>query len=338
MVEAVKHLSMLATRSAAFSLLVTMLERMDRRCEGLLRVLTYHRVDEPEAQPALNPRLISATPEMFDRQMDFLAANYCVVSIGEVLSARRKGLMLPPRAVLITFDDAYRDFAEHAWPTLRRYGLPVTLFVPTAYPDQPQRVFWWDRLHQALCATARRDEIPTPLGRVPLATPEDRLRAAVRLVDYARTASPEAVAELIDGVCRELDAPPGVNGVLGWDELRRLAHEGVALAAHTQTHPLMSRMATETARAEAVGSLSDLRREIGEVPPVFSYPGGGVDDRVADALREEDVFKLAFTTRDGINDLRSADPLMLRRINVGQRTTVPILRARLLAGPLRARR
>lgn len=61
MMGAVKRLSSSASRSAAFSMFLALLERAERRRVGLLRVLTYHRVDEPKARPQLGPRLISAT-------------------------------------------------------------------------------------------------------------------------------------------------------------------------------------------------------------------------------------------------------------------------------------
>src|SRR5438128_7460507 len=119
--------------------------------------------------------------------MSFLAANYCVVSMLEVLDAARTGAALPPRSVLVTFDDAYRDFAEHAWPILQRYRLPATLFVPTAFPGHPDQVFWWDRLYRAVTGTARRGHLDTPLGRLPLKTPNHRDRAFTRLKDYVKT-------------------------------------------------------------------------------------------------------------------------------------------------------
>src|SRR3712207_2813854 len=145
----IKHLLLFATRSAAFSRFVGFLERADPQSPNLLRVLTYHRVDEPDAQPTLYPGLISATPAAFEQQMRYLSKHYNVVSMAEVLAAFQ-GAALPPRSVLVTFDDAYRDFAEHAWPTLRRYRLPATVFVPTAFPDRPQRIFWWDQLYHAV--------------------------------------------------------------------------------------------------------------------------------------------------------------------------------------------
>ena len=81
--------------------------------------------------------------------MGYLARHYEVVSLEEVLKAVEKETCLPKRAILITFDDAYCDFTDYAWPILRRLRLSATIFVPTAYPNQPYRGFWWDRLHRA---------------------------------------------------------------------------------------------------------------------------------------------------------------------------------------------
>jgi len=73
--------------------------------------------------------------------MECLAGNYHVVSVPELLDAVYENSPLPPKSVMITFDDTYRDFAEFAWPVLKQHKLPVTLFVPTAFPDQPDRSF-----------------------------------------------------------------------------------------------------------------------------------------------------------------------------------------------------
>jgi peptidoglycan/xylan/chitin deacetylase (PgdA/CDA1 family) len=91
----------------------------------------------------------------------------------------------------------------------------------------------------------------------------------------------------------------------------------------------MNRVSLEEVRAEAVGSLRDLEREIGPVPPIFAYPSGGFNDAVVRVLKREG-FALAFTTVRGINDLGAADRLRMRRINIGRRTTLAVLRARLL--------
>ncbi|MCA9999560.1 MAG: polysaccharide deacetylase family protein, partial [Anaerolineales bacterium] len=140
----VKKLSSLT----AVDSMMNMAERADNQRLNLLRVLTYHRVDDPEKRPSLYPR-VTVTPKEFVGQMQHLVAGYNPVSLDQVLEAMEAPVLraLPPRAVLVTFDDAYCDFAEQAWPVMKRYSIPATLFVPTAFPDQPQRTFWWDRLY-----------------------------------------------------------------------------------------------------------------------------------------------------------------------------------------------
>lgn len=322
----------LAARSPALAAFATLLERVDRPRPNLVRVLTYHRVDEPSARPALSPR-VTVSPRAFDEQMRYLAAHYQVISMNELLDVYRAGATLPERAVLITFDDAYSDFETNAWPILKRYGLPVTLFVPTAYPGNSQRTFWWDHLYQALRTADRRDPIETPVGRIALASPAQREQAYTRLRAYVKTLPHQEALTWVDEFCALLGAPPPEHAVLSWDALRRLAAEGVTLGAHSQTHPLLNRVSPEQARAEAVGSLRDLEREIGPVPPVFAYPGGGITDELVRTLAR-DGFLAAFTTVGGINDLRRADRFRLRRINVGPRASLAILRLRLVRLPV----
>ncbi len=319
----------LVTHHRLFSGLLTALERLGSGQSHFLRVLTYHRVDEPNGRPWLYPRIM-VTPQVFDQQMRFLATHYQVLSMPEVFELWSGGGNLPPRAVLVTFDDAYCDFAEHAWPILQRYRLPVTLFVPTAFPDQPERAFWWDRLYQSITFTLRRDALATPIGPMSLALAETRAQTFSKLRDHAKSLSHEAALHLVDQICAELDAPPPRSAVLGWDALRQLAREGVTLGAHTQTHPLLNRITLPQVQAEVVGSLHDLQREIGMALPIFAYPSGGVNAAVASVLEQAGV-RLAFGTTSGLNDWRNLNCLHLARINVGWRTPLPLLRVRMLS-------
>lgn len=331
MLSMIRKIAPIVTNSAAFERFVALLEHTDGGQANLLRVLTYHRVDEPQSHPWLDAGLISASPKAFETQMKYLAANYQPVSVFDVLAAFEEpgSKRLPARAVLVTFDDAYCDFEEHAWPILKQYGIPATLFVPTAFPDQPRRVFWWDRLFDAIRVTSV-NELITPIGTLPVSTAAQRDHAYLRLKDHLKTLPNDAAAALVEEICTGLGVAPHDNSVLGWESLRRLAGEGLTLGAHTQTHPIMNSIPVEEMHTEAKCSLHDLRRQIGLVPPVFAYPSGIYN---TDAVRavERAGFKLAFTTERGINELGKADPLRLRRINVGARTTLAVLRAQLLA-------
>ncbi len=99
-------------------------------------ILTYHSIDDSNS-------VISIDPAVFRHQVEWLATNGPpVMSIEALLNA-------PPdqNAVAITFDDAFENFATHAWPVLRDHGCPVTVFVPTGWVG---RTNGWDERNTSL--------------------------------------------------------------------------------------------------------------------------------------------------------------------------------------------
>lgn len=300
----------------------------------MLRILTYHRVCDLTSDADLDPHTVSATPADFARQVRHLAASYRVVSAEQALAALRGGPALPRRAVLLTFDDGYRDFGEIAWPILRRYGMSAVVFVPTAYPDAAAREFWWDRLARVLRLT-RLTVLDLPaIGPLALDTVEARQLSFRRLRSYLKTIPHPQAMETVERACEKLvaadDAAPRASSVLGWADLRALADDGVTVAAHTQTHPALTHVAPDDARREIRGSREDLERELA-VPavPIFSYPFGLHDERVVQLVREEG-FEAAVSCIDGQNSVPTMNPLRLRRTNITRRTSPFIFRLRLL--------
>ena len=290
----------------------------------------YHRVAELNDTPTVDSRSVSATPSGFTEQMRHLAKHYRVVSMPDVLDAAESRRELPERSVLITFDDAYADFADIPFPILRRFRLPATLFVPTAYPDHPELAFWWDRLYQAVRRTRRTELCDLPIGVLPLKTLGEKRRSLRVLQNYVTTLPHVEGMRLVDSICARLvEAPLNSGSVLSWDQLRRLAKEGVTLGSHTRTHPIMTQMSSAQIREEVKGSQQDLKKQIGFVLPIFCYPNGNHSDTVTDILREEGI-RLAFTTIAGKNELQSADLLRLTRIGISPRTSLPVFRLRLL--------
>ena len=295
----------------------------------MLRIVTYHRVAPLNDRELLNPRMISATPEVFQQHMRFLSQKYRVVSMENVLAAIDKKAILPKRAVLITFDDAYYDFAEYAWPVLKKLKLPATVFVPTGFPDHPERAFWWDRLYQAFAQTSLSSLETSPIGALPLRPAAVQIDSLKRLQNHIKTLAHEQAMALVDEVCAQLGVEPVVQkSVLSWDELRQLAKEGVALGAHTRSHPIMTRLSKDEIRAEIVASRGDLASEVGDSLPIFCYPSGGHSDGVVEILKQEKC-TLAVTTRDSHKNLQHADPFRLRRTNITRKSTLPVFRLRL---------
>jgi peptidoglycan/xylan/chitin deacetylase (PgdA/CDA1 family) len=95
-----------------------------------LRVLMYHKVND------LSPNAISVPTAVFARQMELLRElGYVVVDLEAVRAHYVDGVALSERAVLITFDDGYRDNLENALPILRAHGYPAVVFAPISFLD-----------------------------------------------------------------------------------------------------------------------------------------------------------------------------------------------------------
>ncbi len=118
--------------SAASGLLVRSLSSgVDRLAGGpRLSILIFHRVT-PEADP-LFPNEMQA--RRFEVLCAMLARDYQVLTLARAVRLRQQA-RLPPRALVITFDDGYADNATHALPILQRHGLAATFFVSTGFLD-----------------------------------------------------------------------------------------------------------------------------------------------------------------------------------------------------------
>ena len=98
--------------------------------EQALSILMYHKINDIPDNPTTVP------VALFDRQLERLGElGHTVVDLDTVLAHYTLGAPLPPNAVLITFDDGYRDTFENALPVLEKYGYTAVIFIPVAYMD-----------------------------------------------------------------------------------------------------------------------------------------------------------------------------------------------------------
>ncbi len=303
---------------------LTAMERATSRQSRSLAVLVYHRVGEPH--PHLDPAHLSATPEQFEAHVRYLTSVHNLVG-ADALTTTRQGGTLPPRAVAITFDYGYREFATVAWPILRRFGIPVTLFVPTAYPGDPARAFWWERLHR-LMATTGQPYVDVPFGRLPITTPATRAYAYRVIAAYLHTAPHARAMAMVEELAGQLGTVPARPEVLSWTELRALASEGLHIAPRARTHHLLDQLSRDEVAKEVEASRLDLERELGSCPPLFAHPAAELSPDLEKTLSGAG-FQVAFGTGKGLNDLRSMNWLDLRRIPVQFEGSLAQLRTRL---------
>jgi peptidoglycan/xylan/chitin deacetylase (PgdA/CDA1 family)/2-polyprenyl-3-methyl-5-hydroxy-6-metoxy-1,4-benzoquinol methylase len=108
-----------------------------------LPILMYHQIAPAEGSVTDRYRL---TPGDFEAQLDYLRdSGYYSVSLETWREAMGRHTPLPGRAVMLTFDDGYRDFEVHAWPLLKQYGFSAIVFLVTGEIGGSNR---WDRRHR----------------------------------------------------------------------------------------------------------------------------------------------------------------------------------------------
>jgi peptidoglycan/xylan/chitin deacetylase (PgdA/CDA1 family) len=107
----------------------------------LVPILVYHNLG------ALSKGRLVLGASAFAEQMGYLKREgYRVVSLAEFVEWLRLKRQLPRKSVVLTFDDGYHSFREHAYPVLKQLGFPATLFVYTDYVGAGRNALSWEEL------------------------------------------------------------------------------------------------------------------------------------------------------------------------------------------------
>ncbi len=106
-------------------------------------VLCYHRL-EPKPRPK---DALAITPEQFEKEMQALKDNnFAVIPMQDFLAWRRGEKEIPPKCAIVTIDDGYVSGYDLAWPILKKFGYPFTMFVYINYINSGGKSISWDQL------------------------------------------------------------------------------------------------------------------------------------------------------------------------------------------------
>lgn len=282
-------------------------------------VFVYHRVGLP-TDPFPNLDV-----DTFRGQIDWLTRHCNVIAPEDMRASAESDRSSGRPDVLITFDDGYRDYYEHAYPVLREYRVRALNFLSTRFVDDPTLIGWWDRLYLAARATTRARAVLPWAPEVYDLDARGKARLLRAAKDYIKR-QPERDKDAITGTILEalgvdashLDAP---RQTMTWDEVRR-SSDFTCYGGHTHSHVIVSRLDRESLRAEIRSCRDRMAAELGTAPDMFAYPNGRAIDFTEEAkeILREFGFRTAFSTIDGVNGA-DTDWMEVRRIACGASVT-----------------
>lgn len=251
-------------------------------------VIGYHAVVEDTAahKGRSNPsNLISL--KMLERHLDWLGRRYRFISLDELSAQLEGGESFEKPAVAITFDDGYAGVYHHAFPLLKRKGIPAGLFLVTDLIGTAS-LQHYDKLYLLLAgALATGRAVPHDVVRL-CATlglslqPSKKMRAifhdpflSMRLLF---TSFPQ---EKINRVIKALEAVVPIDESdfqelhsLSWGMVSEMHCNGMTIGSHTKTHALLTSESWQRVTEETTDSRLTLEHMLGTRITHFAYPDG----------------------------------------------------------------
>lgn len=234
-----------------------------------LSILIYHRV---LARPdPLFPGEVDA--RLFQRQLRLLRRCCTPLPLPEALRRLRDG-SLPPRAACITFDDGYADNAQQALPLLLRHGMHATFFIATGYLDGGR--MWNDSVIDGV-RQARGPVLDLRehgLGCLAIGSLAQRRAAIDALLGRLKYLPFAQRQHLAEQIRRRAGAADGAPPMLSSQQLRQLQQAGMAIGAHTHSHPILATLSERAARNDIADGKRRLEDLLQAPVSLFAYPNG----------------------------------------------------------------
>lgn len=266
-----------------------------------VQILTYHRVNDEHDQ------FFPAMPvSVFQSQMEHLSECYRVLPLEE-MAKRIQDNDIPDNAVVVTFDDGYRDNYTQAFPILRRLRLPATIFLATGVIGT-DGVLWHDRVFSAFRLTKKTALIGffERSSHLELSSLADKLKAQTQVLKILRELC-ESDRDFQIGRLREcLDIGSDAKQeriMLDWEEVSHMSRGGISFGSHTVTHPILSRLSHEEVERQIALSSEAIEKHVRIRPRTFAYPNGTRADftETTKHVLKEAGYLCAVTTSFGTN-------------------------------------
>lgn len=254
--------------------------RGERQPTPQVTVLCYHRIFDqfPDvgADALYSHQGMAVTTSTVRKQLTCALREYEPVRVADLLAAQRGELSLPERALLVTVDDGYRDFAAYGLPLMLHAGIEPVLFVRRPAADGWPLWAPLDLLYVGRGLIGESKPFPDPTWRA-------------RFLDLPLDRQFDEVEKVIGKPASQLENERRAL-YLSETELRSLS--GAVLGCHGVNHVHWTNL-DNAALDETLSGCRSWLHEMGETRLVAAYPDGAVNGKVAASLAQHG-FEAAF--------------------------------------------
>lgn len=301
-----------------------------------LTVLCYHSVVSDDLPYHPTRTRVAVTVAQFREHLQIARRCFQPVSAEQLQQFFENHNPLPPRPLLITFDDGFRNNLTYAAPELERQAIPAVFHVTTGHIGT-NRLLWPYEVEERILQW-KGTHFPVPGDRPSVPIPSDeveRMALADQIREHCKTLHIEDREDYLNllrtGDALQMDSDlHELHDFLTWDEVRDLKRRGFAIGSHTVDHPILARVTPERLQQELRDSKATIENELRCECYSIAYPNGGLEDvssQVFDAAAAAG-FRFGFTLC-GRPNRPSLEPLAIDRICIVREMSIDAFHARL---------
>jgi peptidoglycan/xylan/chitin deacetylase (PgdA/CDA1 family) len=259
-------------------------------------ILYYHRINPSNDKWHLK----HLDPKSFEEQIKYLLHNFDIISLNNLNKLIING-KLPKKAVVLTFDDGYKDNYKFAYPILKKYNLPATIYLSTG-PIEEKKLFWTDEVRYILLKTDLETINLNKLGFYHLGSDEDKIRAASIIISKLKKMENTKKNRIIENLVKlsDVNIPDklGKQDILSWNEIKRMNKNGVDFGAHTVNHPILTQLTIDEAKFEIQNSKNSIEENLEIEVDSFAYPNGDYNHKILSIVKKAG-FNSSVTVKPG---------------------------------------
>ncbi len=261
-----------------------------------LLILCYHGISI-DREHEWRPRLYMPAEQLRSRLQMMRDGGYRVLPLIEAIWRLKRG-DLPPRSVVLTFDDGGHDFHARALPLLREFDVPATVYLSTYYcvkrapifPLMCHYILWLSQGRRVVTRAVTGEEID-----LELTGSESIERTFWDLLRFAREEGlpDDAKQDLLARLALVLDLDyesllaSRVLQLMNRQQVLEAANAGIDIQLHTHRH--RSPAVEDEYRTELQTNRDLITRMTGSVPRHFCYPSGASSPEFVSWLRAEGI-------------------------------------------------